>query len=823
MLLTSLFVVPAIPNAHAAGQICLADPSTTGCPALPPTLDQAPGGLLRIAVRASGVDALNGFDIQVRSDPTILTGVSADLTGSIIPFSALVICINGLLQAGSSCAPQDADGVVHLAAVNTAGATTTPPTNGLLFTAVFKVLAGSDGTPIFFNTGCSGTSVGPDVCVTIANGVPGAPPVPVSIQEATFMHGADYNFAVTPDSTTVAPGSSFAFTITLTSQAGFTDTIGLNAVSGVGANPPSFDADGNPIGSTTVPPIAVSLSVPSLFLPANGMATATLTAGPAPDPTPGFDVNGGDILLFPTFVITATGTSSVGVSHSQNVVVQDTPQDFSISASPANGLIIPIGGSSTSTLTLTSISAFADTISFSTAVNINGPTSAVSPASVTLSAYGTTTATLTITIPTTADFAAYDITVTATSAGVTNTVDVTFVITGTDFNLAAIPDHIITFASLSASSGIKVSSATTFAGPLTFSATVIPTGTNTPANCSPCSTVLVTRFDPATATLTAGGVVFSTLSVETTANSALGNYTVVISVTSGSITHRVFLTIALGDFSIHLVTTALTVIPGTPATSTINLASLGGFAATNFQIGFNGVAYLGATNPERTRVPQLPGNPQLRLVQVYFPNGTRVPQTIIFPNGVRTCADCGVYGPIASVPVRQTFIDVFTPNHTTLTVRVTPQTPAGDYIASVTGIAGPITHTTTATVHVPASPQFIQFVPVHKVSLSRDNGIYTSKAGITNFDTTTTLFVSIQVIGIDSTGTKTFTATSIVVQLLPGQSISNLAFSAALPASTLGTRYSYSAMIQYGLTATALTASSVLGNVPSSGTLTVTS
>jgi len=56
------------------------------------------------------------------------------------------------------------------------------------------------------------------------------------------MHGADYGFAVTPDSTTVAPGSSFAFTITLTSQAGFTDTIGLNAVSGVGANPPSFDA-----------------------------------------------------------------------------------------------------------------------------------------------------------------------------------------------------------------------------------------------------------------------------------------------------------------------------------------------------------------------------------------------------------------------------------------------------------------------------------------------------------------------------------------------------------------------------------------------------
>jgi len=316
----------------------------------------------------------------------------------------------------------------------------------------------------------------------------------------------------------------------------------------------------------------------------------------------------------------------------------------------------------------------------------------------------------------------------------------------------------------------------------------------------------------------------STVSVETTANSALGNYTVIISVTSGSITHRVFFTIALGDFSLSLNPTALTVIPGTAATSKITSASLGGFAATNFIIGQNGIAFLGATNPENTVVPQLPGSPKLRLVQVYFPNGTRVPQTIIFPNGVRTCADCGVYGPIASVPVRQIFPDPFVgPKSTTLTVRVTPQTPAGDYIVSVTGVGGPITHTRTATVHVPAVPQFIQFVPVHKVSLSRDNGIYTSKAGITNFDTATTLFVSIQVIGIDSTGTKTFTATSIVVQLLPGQSISNLAFSAALPASTLGTRYSYSAMIQYGLTATALTASSVLGNVPSSGTLTVTS
>src|SRR5207249_11287178 len=126
-----------------------------------------------------------------------------------------------------------------------------------------------------------------------------------------------------------------------------------------------------------------------------------------------------------------------------------------------------------------------------------------------------------------------------------NTVAVTSVITRTDFNLAAIADDIITVASLSASSGIKASSATTSAGPLAFTATVIPTGTNTPAHSSPCSTVLVTRFDPATATLTAGGVVFSTLSVETTANSALGNYTVVISVTIGRITIYDFFTISI--------------------------------------------------------------------------------------------------------------------------------------------------------------------------------------------------------------------------------------------------------------------------------------
>jgi hypothetical protein len=837
MLLTSLFIVPAVPYAHAAGQVCLADPATTGCPALPPTFDAAPGSILNVAVRASGVDALNGFDIQVVSDPTILTGVSADLTGSVIPFSALVICINGVLKTGSSCAPTDADGVVHLAAVNTAGLTTVAPTNGLLFTAVFKVLAGSTGTPISFNTGCSGTSVS-GVCLTIANGVPGSGPIPVSIQEATFVHGPDYGLSVTPSTTTVAPGFNANYVLTLTSQGGFTDTIGLAAVSAMGATPPSFDCNsGNPIGGINFPPLNVSVSVSSLVVPSGGSATATITAGVAPQPFVGCDVNGNNLNLFPAYVITVTGTSSAAVSHSANVVAQDTAQDFSISASPMNGLVVPIGGSRTSTLTLTSIAAFADTVSFSSVTNINGPTTAVSPASVTLTAFGTATATLTITVPSTADFAAYDTTVTATSSaatGVTHTVDVTYVISGTDFNLAAVPDHIVTLATLSGSSNIKISSPGTFAGPLTYSATVIPTGTNTPANCSPCSTILGTSFAPATGSVTAGGLTITDLTIATTANSALGNYTIVVSVTSGSITHRVFVTLALGDFGLSLSNTALTAIPGTlPSTknaacllntscSVLTVTALGGFGNTNYIVGQNGISFLGATNPQVTKVPQLPGAPKLRLVQVYFTNGTLVPQTIVFIKGVRTCSDCGVFGPIAWVPSRQVFPDatIGLVAKTRVNVQVTAATPAGDYIVSITGIGGPILHTITANVHVPEKPQFTQFVPFHKLSLSGSQGTLTTKGGVINVDTQTTLYIRIQVSGVDSTGTKTFTATSAVIQLLPGQTVNNIPYTALFGPQTLGTTYTYTGSISYGLSATSLTATSSGGTaIGNTGTL----
>ena len=831
ILLASLLAVPGIQYAHAAGEVCLAASTDTTCPAFPPAFDQAPGALLHVAVRVSGADALNAFDIQVVSDPTILTGVSADLTGSVIPFSALVVCINGILQTGSSCAPQDGAGSVHLAAVNTAGATTTAPTNGLLFTAVFKVLAGTPGVPISFNTGCSGTSVSPDVCVTLASGTPGAPPITVVTQEATFSHGPDYGFAVSPATTTVAPGSSFTYTITLTSQQGFTDTIALAAVSDVGALPPSFDSNGNAIGSLTVPPVSITLSTPSLLLPADGTATATFTAGPAPggfdhcnDLGIGCDVNGNPQVLFPTFGIAVSGTSSAGVSHGTNVQLVDTPQDFTISASPANGIVVQIGGSRTSTLTLTSVSGFVGTVTFSTAMNIPGPTSSVG-SSVTLAAYGTGTATLTINVPTTADFAAYDTTVTATetSSGIVHTVDVTFVIFGNDFNLAASPDHVVTLSTLSLSSEIKISSPTTFAGPLSYSAQVIPTGTNTPANCSPnCSTVLSASFAPATGSVTAGGLTITTMTVPTTANSALGNYTIIVSVTSGTITHRVFVFLVLGDFSIALSNTAMTAIPGTTrsgtnsacalnsACSIIIATSLGGFLNTNYIAGQNGISFFGATNPERTKVPQLPGAPSLRLVQVFFTNGTRVPQTIVFIHGIRTCADCGVFGPIASVPVRQIFPDATIPliARTRLSVQVTAATPAGDYIVSVTGIGGPILHTVTAMVHVPQKPQFTQFVPFHKFSISGSNGQLTTKGGVINNDAQTTLFVQITVVGVDSTGTKSFTATSAVIQLAPGQTVNNIPYTALFGPQTVGTTYTYTGTISYGLTATSLTASS---------------
>src|SRR5205807_6501993 len=170
-----------IPLAHAAtGEVCLADPSTatgsaTPCPSPAPVFAGPVGQQIRVGVFIQGSDALNGFDIILVADHTILAPLSIDLTGTTVPGATTIVleCIQGILKAGSVCAPTDNIDTLHLVLTAGLGLITTPPTTGLFFTAVYNITGTtvSGGTSLGFQTGCgTSTSVVGGVCITVANG-----------------------------------------------------------------------------------------------------------------------------------------------------------------------------------------------------------------------------------------------------------------------------------------------------------------------------------------------------------------------------------------------------------------------------------------------------------------------------------------------------------------------------------------------------------------------------------------------------------------------------------------------------------------------------
>src|SRR5712692_4419188 len=85
--LTAFLVLPAVsPSAHAAaGTVCLINPTATSCPASPASLTGTMGTQQRVSVFLQGTNVINGFDITLLADHTILKPAGFDLTGSILP------------------------------------------------------------------------------------------------------------------------------------------------------------------------------------------------------------------------------------------------------------------------------------------------------------------------------------------------------------------------------------------------------------------------------------------------------------------------------------------------------------------------------------------------------------------------------------------------------------------------------------------------------------------------------------------------------------------------------------------------------------------
>lgn len=772
MLFSSLLLVPSI--AHAAtGQVNINGGSEV--------LASGSATTVSVPINIVGSDALNGFDIQVVADPTILSAASIDLTGSVIASPTIVIeCINGILIAGSTCAPQDGLGVVHLGAAHI-GSLTTAPTSGLLFKINYNIVGTSAGTPISFNTGCTGTSVSGD-CVTISNGSSTA--VPETDLGTTFANLND--FTMTPAFASISTPASIPISdmINYAAKGAFSDSLTETVT-----------------GPCTLAHGSVDLTFPT--------GSDTLTCSSATN---------GDF----TVTVTATGFSS-GISHSINVALHVGPAGFSSTLNQAS-VTVPRGTSdSTTIVTVKGVSGFSGTVSI-TATGPTGVTGSASPAMVTLTNDGSgnskATSTLTVSVAGSVATGTYTLAVTGGSS-------LSVVVPSLDFSLAAVPTALSVPRGGSATSTINLSSLGSFAGVVSFTATItvnqVDAGTGVTNN-------IVPGFLPATVTLTAGGsgstaFFAGTVKIGTTpnaANTATGNYTATITATSGSITHTATIIFLVQDFALgpdfcagnnsmagspngewpvanvgencntFTLTTQTEANGGGQSTLWVQVSSLGQLQ-TNGASFTPGIQSGDPAGPGRGRfVPEL--GFRICFFQTFFANGTALTPAYIQANGpvVRGDSTDGCRGDGEAFPNDVAGTGANNVDWYAVTADALSTTLPGTYMVNVCGEIGTLINCQMVTLIVIAPPTVHQFVYSHKVSIGA-GGVQSFKLGVSNVDSHT-VWAQVTVTGTGSFG-DTFTATTGVFKISPNANANNLALSVTLTAAEKGETFTFTSSI----------------------------
>jgi hypothetical protein len=362
-----------------------------------------------------------------------------------------------------------------------------------------------------------------------------------------------FTISANPNSITLTAGQSADSTIQLQSQANFSGPVSLSATVEYGGLSPQ----------TT--PATVALSK-------GGSATATLTvASQASTPA------GGNYVI-----VTATG-GTVSASATLTVTVSSGPpppnSDFTISESP-NSQTIPLGSEQQTTLDLDSVNGFFGNVNL-----------VATPSSSAIACWFTYTLTSTATLYIPSNGSAYQYP-TCGAYGAAGSYSVKFSATSGSLNHSIILPVTITDFSISASSVSFTAPSGT--GTLALSSL---SGLSGPVSLGVSSPSAVTASCPPSATLTSGGTTSVPCSFISTVS---GTYNVTITGSfvcygcyyDGNDSHSVTISVKVSqpsqpDFYATANPSGLAVTPGSSATSTITVTSLGFTGAVNLAVSIS--------------------------------------------------------------------------------------------------------------------------------------------------------------------------------------------------------------------------------------------
>ncbi len=254
--------------------------------------------------------------------------------------------------------------------------------------------------------------------------------------------------------------------------------------------------------------------------------------------------------LVGNYALTVSGTSGP-LSHT-SLTVTVKVVDFAISASPTAVGPLFAGSQATVTITVSGVNGFNGVVSLSLSPSA-GLDATVNPSTIT----GSGTATLKLSAALAGN---YLVTVTGTSDSLSHqTTTVTVIVV--DFSIAS-PGSMTLNVGDSAASTVALTSLNRFTGNLSLSSSVSPS-TGLSVSCTPSLLVLL----PAS----------STSSSCLLTSSATGQYTVTITVTSGTLVHTSVMTVNVVDFSLAVSPASLTLNAGSQGSSTVTVSPINGF------------------------------------------------------------------------------------------------------------------------------------------------------------------------------------------------------------------------------------------------------